>query len=379
MDIQLNFENDLLEAEIQDLENEISAAAPIRKPYTIQVRPNPMQMYNDNEFRRRFRLTKATVQFLYSLIGAELEPLTSRENFTISGLDKILITLRYYATASYNLITADFYGVSESSVCNIVPVVSEKIAALRDQFIRMPETNAEIELNKRDFFRIAGMPCVIGAVDGTLVKIQEVGGTMNKTMFFCRKQFYAINTQIICDANATILDIIARWSGAIHDQTVFNNSRIYQRFMNGEFVRNQRPSILLGDGGYAAEPFLATPLRATNNMNRRSERMYQAAHISTRNVVERFMGQWKKRFPCLWVGMRSRKLTNIQNIIVATAVLHNICKIRGDDEIPTLSPDEEMRYNAAVAQERQFRNAQPRRRQPNTIPNQFLKQYYESL
>lgn len=94
----------------------------------------------------------------------------------------------------------------------------------------MPATNEEIETNKRNFFRVAGMPCVIGAIDGTLIKFQEVGGANNKTMLFCRKQFYAINTQIVCNASAMILDIVARWPGAIHDETVLLNSRIYEQF-----------------------------------------------------------------------------------------------------------------------------------------------------
>lgn len=125
----------------------------------------------------------------------------------------------------------------------------------------------EIEQNKRDFFNVAVMPVIIGAIDGTLVKIQEVGGSQNKTMFYCRKQYHAINTQIVCDANAKVLDIVARWPGSIHDETIFINSSIFERFLSGEFVRNQRNSILLGDGGYRAETFLATPLRATNQLN----------------------------------------------------------------------------------------------------------------
>ncbi|XP_055307749.1 putative nuclease HARBI1, partial [Sitodiplosis mosellana] len=134
-----------------------------------------MNIYSESEFRRRFRLSKDSVRYLYDLIGAELDPLKSRDGFTISGLDKILLTSRYYATASFHIATADFYGVSESSACNIVPIVSDKIAALRAQFIQMPVVDDEIEQNKCDFFSVAGMPGIIGAVDGTLVKIQEVG------------------------------------------------------------------------------------------------------------------------------------------------------------------------------------------------------------
>ncbi|XP_031637843.1 putative nuclease HARBI1 [Contarinia nasturtii] len=340
-----------------------------------------MDTFTDNEFRRRFRLSKNTVQYLYTLIGDGLEPLVTRTGFTLSGLDKILITLRYYASASYNLVTADFYGVSETSVRNIIPVVSDKIAALRERFIRMPTDDLEIDETKRAFFRVAGMPTIIGAIDGTLVKIQEVGGAYNKTMFFCRKQFYAINTQIVCDANAKVLDIVARWPGSIHDETIFLNSLLFERFLNGEFNRQNRQSILLGDGGYSSETFLATPLRETNQQNRTpAEVMYQRAHIATRNVVERFNGQWKKRFPCLWIGMRFRKLETTLDVIVATAVLHNICKITNDIIIPPLSRDEEARYNEAVYEETQIRNAQhPARRAPHTISNLVLKQYFERI
>lgn len=378
MDDLIDIEMDILQNEIEELENEIRVVT--RKPYTIRNRLNPLEMYTDDEFRRRFRLSKSTALYLYDLIGLELEPIVPRPGFTISGLDKILITLRYFATANFHLASADFFGVSESSVCNIIPIVCDKIASLRERFIRMPITDAEIERNKRDFFRVAGMPAVIGAIDGTLVRIQEVGGLENKTLFYCRKQFYAMNVQIICDANAKVLDIVARWPGTIHDETIFLNSRIYERFLTGEFVRNGRISLLLGDGGYQAEPFLATPLRATNELNTRSKQLYQQAHISTRNVVERFMGQWKRRFPCLWVGTRFRKLETVQNTIIATAVLHNICKIRGDVQTPTLSRIEEIMYNAAVAREREFRNShQSRQRLANTIHNQLLRNHFENI
>lgn len=382
MDAWINIENEFLQMEVDRIEDEIAALSNMRKNYTVRQRLNPMDIYDEDEFCRRFRLKKATVRYLYTLIGAELEPLVARVNFTINGLSKILITLRYYATASFHMVSADFYGVSESSVCNIVPIVSEKISALAPQFIRMPSTDAEIIEAKQQFFKIAGMPSVIDAIDGSLIKIQEVGGAQNKTDFFCRKQFYALNTQVICDANDRVIDIVARWPGSTHDETIFLNSAIFGRFLNGEFVRNDRHSILLGDGGYRAEVFLAIPLRETQRRRTPAEELYQRTHIATRNTIERFFGQWKKRFPCLWIGTRFRKLETVQNVIVATAVLHNICKLHGDHEPPLLSPTDEAMYNAAVEQERQFlenNNAQRTRRIPATISNNFLRNYFENI
>lgn len=325
MDYLLQFSQQI-QNEIENIENQIADLQTVRKPYTVQPRLDPMQNYTDEQFRKRFRLTKRAVIYLHSLIGEDLEPKTTRNNFTLSAIDKILITLRYYATASFHLVAADFYGVTESTVCRIVPIVSDKIAGLCERFIRMPSTTEELEKTKQDFFSVAGMPAIIGAIDGTLVKIQEVGGAQNKTDFFCRKQYYAINVQIICDANANVENIVARWPGGVHDETVFLNSMIFDRFLQGEFRRNGRESLLLGDGGYRTEPFLLVPLRQSTRERTPAEELYQRAHIATRNVVERFNGQWKKRFPCLWIGMRFRKLETVLNTIVATAVLHNICK-----------------------------------------------------
>lgn len=124
-----------IQNEIENIEYQIAELQTQRKPYIVQLRLDPMQDYTEDQFRKRFRLTKGTVIYLYSLIGEDLEPVTTRRNFTLSAIDKILITLRYYATACFQSVAADFYGVAESTVCRIVPIVSDRIASLRDRFI----------------------------------------------------------------------------------------------------------------------------------------------------------------------------------------------------------------------------------------------------
>ena len=68
---------------------------------------------------------------------------------------------------------------------------------------------------------------------------------MAKT-FRNRKGFFSINVQTVSDKNLKILDIVARWPGSVHDQTIFDNSNINHRFLNNEF----RNSILVADSGY---------------------------------------------------------------------------------------------------------------------------------
>ena len=125
-----------------------------------------------------------------------------------------------------------------------------------------------------------------------------------------------------------ITDVVARWPGSVHDATIFQQSRLRQRFEEGEF----RSGILLGDSGYPNKKYLFTPLLrpATDAENR-----YNNAHIRTRNIVERLFGVWKRRFPVLSLGMRV-KIETAQDIIVAAAVLHNIARNQNEEEPPQL-------------------------------------------
>lgn len=139
-----------------------------------------------------------------------------------------------------------------------------------------------------------------------------------------------MNVQTVVDSKLKIMDIVARWPGSCHDQTIFNNSRIKQRLVDREFGNNY----ILGDKGY--ENTNLTPL---HNPQTPGERLYNESQIRTRNVVERSYGVWKSRFPVL-----SKKITldntKVQAIIVACAVLHNIATDMGEDSFAYEIPDE---------------------------------------
>lgn len=118
------------------------------------------------------------------------------------------------------------------------------------------------------------------------------------------------------DAHLKFQNIVARWPGSVHDQTIFNNSRLKIQLDNRDF----EDKILLGDSGYALQTYLMTPLLQPNTA---AENLYNVSHIRTRNTVERQYGVWKRRFPILSLGMRVG-LDKAKTIIVATAIIHNI-------------------------------------------------------
>ncbi|KAK9696012.1 DDE superfamily endonuclease [Popillia japonica] len=202
-------------------------------------------------------------------------------------------------------------GVSKASACIIMKRVSEAIASLSPNNIYMYRNQEEMEQAVQQFYNIARFPRVFGAIDCTLIKIQSPGGD-DAEIYRCRKGYFAINVQTVSDANLKIRNIVARWPGSCHDQTVFNNSMLKHECVQGRF----NPYLLIGDSGYSLEPYLMTPLQHTETP---AENLYNESIIRTRNVVERQYGVWKRRFPILSTGIKL-KLETAMTVIVATAV-----------------------------------------------------------
>lgn len=85
-------------------------------------------------------------------------------------------------------------------------------------------------------------------------------GGNNAELFRNRKGYFSVNVQTISDANLKILDVVARWPGSTHDQTIFDNSNIRQRLLNNEF----RNSLIVADSGYTNTMHIITPLLEAN-------------------------------------------------------------------------------------------------------------------
>uniref|UniRef100_A0A8D9E510 Nuclease HARBI1 n=3 Tax=Cacopsylla melanoneura TaxID=428564 RepID=A0A8D9E510_9HEMI len=192
----------------------------------------------------------------------------------------------------------------------------------------MPNTPEEMAQTSALFARMKRFPRVIGVIDGTHIKIQSPGG-VGAENYRNRKGFFSKNVQVIAGPTLEILDIVTRWQGSAHDQTILNGSDIHVRLENGEFQNYH----LLGDAGYECRAYLMTPLQ---HVRTPAENLYNESLIRTRQSVERLFGVWKRRFPILSLGIRTsrRKFRKADFFIVACAVLHNIACRNREDEPP---------------------------------------------
>lgn len=264
-------------------------------------------------------------------------------NHAVSPINQLLLTLRFFASGAFIICASDFCGVDKGTASRIIKKVSEAIARLGPAFISFPETEREINQTQQGFYRIASFPRVVGAIDCTHVPIKSPGGD-NAEEYRGRDGKFSVNVQTVCNAGLKIMDIVSRWPGAVHDQTIFNNSGVKARFEQGQMGN----LVLLGDSGYALTNYLLTPFLQPRTPG---ENLFNESHIRTRNTVERSYGVWKRRFPVLANTIRL-KLDRVEAIIVACAVLHNIA-IDMKEEEPPICPDIQQAIDQAIAAERQ--------------------------
>lgn len=301
----------------------------------IPERKDLWNEYEDDEFRARFRFNKACVQLILSRVGHLIEPETRRSK-SIDARTQILVALRFYATGSFQEVLGDLVGCNKSTICRIIQKVTKAIANLAHTQIVMP-TRRQCHQVAEEFFELAGFPRVMGTIDCTHVKINSPGGRLAES-FRCRKGYFSINVQVVSDAKLKIRNIIVRWPGSVHDSTIFNNSPLCAQMESGLYEN----FFLLGDSGYFCKRFLLTPIL---NPCTNAEQNYNRSHITTRNTVERCIGVWKRRFPCIQKGITMRKMDTILKVIVATAVLHNMAIEFEEEEFYELNSDEDVMVN----------------------------------
>ncbi|XP_058457044.1 putative nuclease HARBI1 [Malaya genurostris] len=324
-----------------------------------------MSSWDDQDFFMRFRLQKSTVLMVLEIIRPDLDVDETRSRH-ICPFVQLMIALRFYALGSMQIAIADFAGVCISSVCRIIRRVSLALAKLRQRFIMMPKTQDELHTASRDFYAIARFPRTIGAIDCTHIKIQSPGDNQAEN-YRNRKSWFSLNVQTVSSANLKVLNIVARWLGASHDQHIFNSSLLKMQLEWGDFGHY----LIVGDSGYRNTNYLATPfLRCKTPF----ETLYNESQIRTRNVVERSYGVMKRRFPVLALGMRF-KISTVQLVIVACAVLHNIAIDVKEEEPPTeIEGFEEMLVAIAVPG-----NANVERSTIGCVRDYLVQNYFSQL
>ncbi|KAH8021995.1 hypothetical protein HPB51_020605 [Rhipicephalus microplus] len=239
----------------------------------LRDRLNPMEHFTDSEFLARYRFTKSSVKKL--LEGLPFQESCSNRGHPLPPVMQLLITLRFYGAGTFQVVMGDLVTVSQPTVSRVIERVSPLIAKhLFPAVVNFPNSDDTFRETMVEFYRIAKFSGVTGCIDCTHVRIKSPG-------------------------------------------VLYGKKRV--------------PGLLLGDAGYPCTSFLMTPMADPPPGSPKSR--YQEAHMRTRYTIERAFGAWKRRFPCLDMGLQN--LAERSTVITtACAALHNLAVLRQDAEPP---------------------------------------------
>ncbi|XP_063379324.1 putative nuclease HARBI1 [Cydia fagiglandana] len=304
---------------------------------TLRDAANPFDM-PDEEFRHIYRFRKEVVFYLCGELNVDLQPHNG------DGLPthfKVLTALHLLADGNYQRGTGQDHGlcIGQTTVSRYLDQFVDAVnRRLKDQWIIFPGNERSRRSVATGFEEAYRLPNILGAVDCTQVKIFPPP-LPHGVQYLNRKGVHALNVQLVADVNCKILAVNARFPGRVHDSFIFNNSSIkdeLRRLYNGHIG----DYFLLGDSGYALEPWLMTPV--LNPAQGSPEARYTAWHCRVRNIIERTNGYLKNVFRCLGhdrvLHYSPAKASSMINVC---CVLYNIMQYYRDLPVEILEEIEE--------------------------------------
>ncbi|XP_047526405.1 putative nuclease HARBI1 [Pieris napi] len=295
-----------------------------------QLRPriidyeNVIFRYSDEEFKSHFRISRNTFNYLHDIIEENLVRHVPGCP-TIPSHHQLMIALWKMATMDSYRSVCDRFNVGRATAVRAVRRVCHALFIKSSRFIQWPTGERAIEV-MHGFERASGFPKVIGAIDGTHIRIN--GPKQNHADYINRKGFHSIQLQVVCDHKTLITHCYAGHPGSVHDQRVFRLSEVAD-YVNDDdkFLENCH---MLGDAAYEIHQHLLTPYRDNGHLTGK-QKNYNYRHSAARVTVERCIGLLKGRMRSLLHCLPMTRVDLMAEYIIACCVIHNICILQGDE------------------------------------------------
>ena len=291
-----------------------------------------IEAWNDEEFKRNFRVSRLTFQYLCTTLRSRLQHATTlREVITVEK--RIAIALWRLGTNIEYRTIAHLFGVGLSTACVIVHEVCKAIVdVLLAKYIKMPTGNEAMEI-VRGFEERWGFPQCFGAVDGSHIPI--LAPSNNAKDYYNRKGFYSIVLQALVDHQYRFLNVHIGWPGSVHDSRILTNSEVFAKGEAGTLTPNSIrtlsgvpvPVVILGDPAYPLLPWLIKPYPGVALSARKIK--FNARLSRARVVVECAFGRLKGRWRSL-LKRNDVKVDYITTFVTACCILHNLCEVHQD-------------------------------------------------
>ncbi|XP_050043585.1 putative nuclease HARBI1 [Dermacentor andersoni] len=224
---------------------------------------------------------KSAVRLLCSELAHLLEPPTAG-GLTVE--DKVLCTLRFFATGSFQSSVGSEAAIdmSQPSVSRCIAKVARAIVQVGKEqgWVAFPRTASERAAIKQGFLQRRRLGGVIGCVDGTFIAIVAPNlPPAEKATYWCRKGYNALNAMVVCDSDLRVLHVSPRFAGSCHDAHVWRYASLRRRIASGR--------IAVQDGEYLLAPWMPghhTEVRANDFIADMVRLGQELQHVTTSSL-----------------------------------------------------------------------------------------------
>ncbi|XP_066583781.1 uncharacterized protein [Prorops nasuta] len=241
---------------------------------------------------------------------------------------------------------SDRFGVGKATAWRSTQRVVKALYSHLHSSIKWPSIE-EAKITMAKIENTYGFPKVIGAIDGTHIKIAAPKD--KSEAYVNRKRDHYLQLQAIYDENLKFTHIYCGHVGSVHDMRVFRLSKIIDMFNNENFPEN---SHIIGDAAYQIQKYVMVPFKDNGHLSA-NQIKFNTILSSSRMIIERNFGLLKGRFRSILNKLRMTRTDLIPRYVIAYCILHNICILRNDmmDNIPILINEDIRRENTMVLQE----------------------------
>ncbi|CAH2003180.1 unnamed protein product [Acanthoscelides obtectus] len=251
-----------------------------------------------------------TFKYILNLLSPHMA--TKYTNFVqqpIEPAEKLVITLRYFATGASFRSMSFAFRVGASTVSKIV---RETACIMWDvlQPIHMPTPTKETFVQaSSEFQELWNFPNCIGCIDGKHVRI--MCPPHSGTLFFNYKKYYSIVLLAICDAKYRFLVIDVGGFGKQSDGATFNSSELYHLLKSKKInipanaclpgTDVNMPFVFLADEAFPLSAHVLTPY-SSENLNV-EKCIFNKRHFRVRKSIECTFGilssKWRLLSKCI--------------------------------------------------------------------------------
>jgi len=334
-----------------------------------------LHVYNlpDDQFYDYMRIKREVFNELVNTLAPHFcSPRLSNEDSKLEPWRIVAMCIRYLQGGATRDIL-HWFAVHKSTFCKYFWEFV-RIVPIAPKAVKWYQTQEEMELSARKFRDISEMSRCIGAVDGIVIKIQcpNTRDCENPRSYFCRKGFYGLNVQAVCDANKQFVYFDTSFSGSCCDSPAFKSSRLNRKFEEESF----KEYFLVGDAAYPLRPYLLTPYKSLNTDDdeyRRKKNFNN--HLQTaRQCIECAFGILVRRFQILHRPL-ANKFVELPRLLMCLAHLHNFIlshqewQIEYEDDPNTVEILNTIQTVIAGREEEFFEN----RREDSTIEGEQIR------